>query len=261
MLFQESYMRKIVAVIGIMAIIALMAYTYSTIKQSKYMYSGPTSITVTGVGEVFAKPDIATFSFTVTAQADDAVTAQNDAESKMKAITDYLKEAGVQDKDVKTEYYNLSPRYDYGNGVCTQFGCPPQEEPTLIGYEVSQNVSIKVRNIDQAGELISQVGGKGAMNVSGLSFTIDDDEALKDEARAAAIDDAKARAEVLAEKLGARIVRMNGFWEEQGGGYPIPYGADMMMAKEDAAQSVRAANLPTGENTITSRVNISYEIK
>jgi uncharacterized protein YggE len=261
-MFQESYMRKIVALVGVMAVLALLAYTYSTIKQTKYMYSGPTTVSVTGVGEVFATPDIATFSFTIEAKELDAVAAQNKSGETMNAVLAYLKETGVEEKDIKTEYYNLTPQYEYPQTICTQWSCPPAGEPKLIGYQVSQSVSVKVRDTAKAGELVSGVGSKGAMNVSGLSFTIDDEEKLMAEAREKAIVNAKEQAEALAKNLDARIVRMNGYWEEQGG-YPTPYGIgggmDMMKAESDAMS--RPAELPTGENTITARVNISYEIK
>lgn len=257
-------MRKIVALLGVVAVVALIAYTYSTIKQARYMYSGPTSITVTGIGEVFAAPDIATFSFTVESKEVEASAAQNKAAETMNTVLSYLKEAGIEEKDIKTEYYNLMPQYEYPEVVCTGFYCPPQRgEPKLIGYQVSQSVSVKVRDTNKAGELISGVGQRGAMNVSGLTFTIDDEESIKDEAREMAITDAKEKAETLAKSLGARIVRMNGYWEDQGG-YPIPYGMgggyDMKAADAAMMESV-APELPTGENMVTVRVNISYEIR
>ncbi len=264
-MLQEPYMKKIVALAGVMVVVALMAYTYATIKQTRYMYSGPTSISVVGKGEVFAKPDIATFSFTIEAKEADAKTAQDKSSETMKAVMDYLKEAGVDEKDIKNEYYTLSPRYEYPESVCTQWGCSPQVgEPKLVGYQVSQNVTVKVRDTDKAGELVSGVGSKGALNVSGLSFTIDDEEKLMAEAREKAIADAKEKAKELAKNLGAHIVRMNGYWEEQGG-YPMPYGygaADSMMMKAESDMSMgQPAVLPLGENTITAQVNISYEIK
>ncbi len=262
-MFQESYMRKIVAALGIVAIVALAAYTYYTIKQAKYMYQGPTTISVTGEGEVLATPDVATFTFTVEAKETDASTAQSKAAETMNTILAYLKEAGVEEKDVKTEYYNLTPRYEYPEVVCSEWGyCPPHNgEPKLIGYQVSQSVSVKVRDTKKAGEIISNVGGKGAMNVSGLSFTIDDTDALKAEAREKAIENAREKAKVLAENLGTRIVRMNGYWEEESG-YPMAYGMGGGMEMMDSASYMKVApELPMGENNITVRVNISYEIK
>lgn len=259
-MFQGLYMRRIIGTVGIMAIVALGAYTYGTIKQAKYMYNGPTTISVQGMGEVFATPDIASFSFTVQAQEADATSAQNKASESMDAILAYLNEMGVEEKDVKTSYYNLNPRYEYDEVVCTQWGCPPRGEPRIIGYQVSQNVTVKVRDTEKAGEIVSGVGDKGAQNVSGLSFTIDDEEVLKSEAREKAIADAKEKAQVLADNLGVKIVRMNGYWEDEGG-YPKYYGMGGDMAMSESAVAPRAAELPMGENIIRSTVSISYEIR
>lgn len=260
-MFQESYVRKVVVAVGIAAVIALLAYTYSTIKSSRYLYSGPVSISVIGEGEVTATPDIATFSFNLEAKEADAVSAQNKAADTMKAILAYVKESGVEDKDVKVESYNLSPQYEYAQTVCTQWGCPPTKEPKIIGYQVNQQVAVKVRDTAKAGALVSGIGSKGALNVTGLTFTIDDTDVFKAQARALAIKDAKEKADKLAKDLGVRIVRMNGYSED--GGYPMPYYAassDMMM-KSASPEMAQSAELPMGENTISAQVNISYEIK
>lgn len=260
-MFQESYMRKIVATVGVMAVVALIAYSYNTIKQAKYVKDSPI-ITVSGYGEVFAKPDIATFSFSIESKEADANTAQDKASETMKSILEYLAQSGVEEKDVKTENYTLSPQYEYDQVICTQWACPPAREPKMIGYQVSQSVVVKVRDTAKVGELVSGVGSKGALNVSSVSFTIDDEDALKAEAREKAIADAKEKAKVLAKNLDARIVRMSGYWENQDGGYPMPYGVgmggDMINAKSEMSQP---AQIPSGENMITSQISISYEIK
>lgn len=256
-------MRKIAGLFGVMAIVALGAYTYYTLKQAQYMYAGPTTISVTGEGEVFAKPDIATFSFSVEAEDVDASVAQSKSAEVMNTALAFLKEVGVEEKDVKTSNYALTPRYEYPQSMCTQWGCPPQGEPKLIGYQVTQTVTVKVRDTAKAGEIISKIGEKGVTNVSGLSFTIDDENALKVQAREEAIDDAREQAKVLADKLGVRIVRMNGFWEESSG-YPMPYGIGggmEMVRSSDMKESMVAPELPTGENNMIVRVNISYEVK
>jgi len=264
-MFQESYMKKVVIGVGLAAIIALLAYTYSALIEAKYMHSGPTTITVEGEGEVFAKPDVASFSFNINTKEDDAVTAQDKASEIMEAILAYLKDAGVEEKDVKTQYYNLNPRYEYPDYECTEWGCPPREEPIIIGYQVTQSVLVKVKNIDDAGLIVSEIGALGAQNVSSISFTIDDEDALVAEAREQAIADAKEKAEKLANDLGVRIVRVNGFWEDNGGYYPMDYGygGDMRVSMDSAEEMTapKAAVLPTGENKVTSRVNISYEVR
>lgn len=260
-MFQEAYMRNIAAVVGIAAVVALGAYTYSAINQSNYMTEMPVTISVTGEGEVFAKPDIATISFAVNAKESDAAKAQSKSADSVNAIMGYLKEKGVAEKDIKTLGYNLSPWYENNPIVCTQWGCPSAGEPKLLGYEVTQTVEVKVRNTGDVGMLIGGVGELGATNVNGPTFTIDDDSVLKAQARDEAVAEAKAKAEKLAAQLGVRIVRMSSFWEDESMpfyGYGMGSGAEMMKASADVAA---VPEIPTGENTITSRVNISYEVK
>jgi uncharacterized protein YggE len=259
-MFQDAHIRMIAKLVGAAAIVALLAYTYFAFVQARQVANMPVSITVDGKGEIFARPDIATFNFTVMTKEADAATAQNKAAERMNAIVAYLGEMGVEEKDIKTTGYYLNPRYEYADMRCNEWGCPPSGEPKLVGYEVSQSVDVKVRKTDDAGTLIAGVGNLGATNVGGLNFTIDDEDSLKSKAREAAIADARAEAESLAEKLGVRIVRMTGYWEDQGY-YPMyGYGGDMAMdmAKNE---SMVAPQIPMGENTIMSTVHITYEIK
>jgi uncharacterized protein len=260
-MFQDTNMRKVGFLVGIAAIIALLAYTYFALVQAKYLHQGPTTITVSGEGEVFAEPDIAIFTFSVYAEGTDATTAQSKSAESINAIESYLESEGIEDRDRKTQNYNLSPKYEYPQRVdCPNFGYCPPGEAKIVGYEVSQTISVKVRNPGDIGALISGVGERGATNMSGPSFTIDDESALKAQAREMAIDDAKAKAEKLAADLDVRIVRMNGFWEDEG---YMPYyglgGAEMKAM--DSAMPAVVPNMPMGENTVTSRVNISYEIR
>ena len=261
-MFQDAHIRTIAKLVGVAGIVALLAYTYFAYVQARNVTNFPVSITVDGKGEVFAKPDIATFNFSVVAKEVDAATAQASGAKNMNDIVAYLKEKGVDEKDIKTTGYYLNPRYEYPEITCTQWGCPPGGEAKLIGYEVSQSVDVKVRKTEDAGMLIAGVGEKGATNVGGLSFTIDDEESLKTEARVVAIADAKMKAQELADKLGVRIVRMNGYWEDQSGMpmYNYGMGGDIMKTMS-ASEAAPAPQIPTGENTITSIVHITYEVR
>lgn len=245
----------------VLIIVALGAYAYYTMQQARFMYSGPTTISVTGEGEVVAVPDIAKFSFSVTEKGADAKATQSAAATKVNALVEALKAAGIEEKDIKTEYYNLYPVYKYEEAICPMgvYYCPGGEQ-VEDGYEVSQTLSVKVRDLNKSGELLSLVGSNGATNISSLEFTIDDATTLKDEARAEAIADARAKAEVLAKDLGVRLDKMVGYYENER--YPTPYYGGMggdMMAKE-AMVSV-APSVPVGENTTTSQVTITYQVK
>jgi uncharacterized protein YggE len=139
--------------------------------------------------------------------------------------------------------------------------CPGGKQ-TLRGYQVSQTLTVKVRDTDKAGDILSGVGSLGASQVSGLSFTIDDQDALEAQARGKAIDDARAKAEALAKQLHVSLVRVVGFSES--GNYPMPYAynARAGMAMDAVTlESKSAPALPVGENKITSSVSISYEIR
>ncbi len=253
--FAKEYVQVLLTIVLVGIIVALAAYAYFTLKQSEGVYTGAATITVQGEGEVNARPDIGEFSFSVMAEGVDAAEAQQKSAESMNAVLGFLREAGVEDKDVKTSNYYLNPKYRYEAVSCTAMYCPPSN-PVIDGYEVSQTVTVKVRDLAKSGELISGVGSKGATNISGLSFTIDDETELKAQAREAAIANARENAQKLADDLDVRLVRMTGYWEDLSGYYPMyekSYGGVAM----DAA----APQMPVGENQIRSVINITYEVR
>lgn len=258
-IFRTNYIKILTAVFLLSATVAVLAYAAFAYQQAQNWMTGPMIITVSGEGEVMARPDIGSFTFGVRAEAETAAAAQEQSATAMNEIVAYLAEAGVAEADVMTDNYNLSPRYRWVEQPCTAQGFCPGGEQVLDGFVVSQNVTVKVRDLEQSGELISGVGQRGATNVSSLQFTIDEPENLEAEARSLAIADAQAKAEVLAAELGVRIVEMTGFYEDDGR-YPVePY----MAARSELGMGgdAMAPAMPVGEDEIISRVNISYEVK
>jgi uncharacterized protein len=247
--------------LGFLALFLLVS-TISEFKSLRFIGSGvaaTNTISVNGEGEVFAVADTATFSVTVREKAKLVKDAQDAATKKGNDIIAYLKKEGVEEKDIKTVDYSINPDYEWSQGVCTQGGyCPPGKQ-VLIGYQVSQTLSVKVRDTKKAGDLLSGVGSRGASEVSGLSFTIDDEDALKAEARDKAIEQAKEKAEKLAESLGVSLVRVVGFSE--GGDSPIYYAKSAMMEMGMGGSASPSPQIPMGENKIVSNVNIVYEIR
>lgn len=261
----ELIIKVAAAALGMLALF-LLVMTISQLKEFRFIGTGvpaTNTITVSGKGEVFAVPDTGEFTVSVREDAETVDAAQDEATKKINAVIDYLKSAGVEEKDIKTVNYNVNPKYEWEEKICAPGTyCAPGRQ-TLIGFEVSQSLSVKVRDTKKAGELLSGVGGKGASEVSGLSFTIDDEDNLRAEARAQAIEDAEKKAEALADELDVKIVRVVGFYEDAGG-YPIPYAygkGGMDMAMNAVAESRAAPSLPTGENKILLNVNITYEIR
>ncbi len=258
--FTPSINRTLGTLVLVAAVVALGAYAYLTFAQAKYAGYGPTTISVSGEGEVMARPDVGTFSFTVEAEADDASAAQTASAERMNAVLAYLTEQGIEERDVKTQNYSLQPKYRFEERVCPMGSyCPPGER-IADGFTVMQTVSVKVRDLDAAGDIISGVGQTGATNISSLGFTIDDPSILEAEARGLAIADAEAKAEALAEALGVTLVRMTGFYEQEEGYYPYGKGGDMMMEQASFDGAV-APSLPVGEDETRSMVTITYEIR
>jgi hypothetical protein len=258
--FGKGYVQVLMTLVLIGIIAALSAYAYYTIKQSEGVYTGAASITVQGIGEAVAVPDIGTFSFSVLAEGATAEEAQTKSADSVNKIIAYLTGAGVEEKDIKTENYFLNPKYRYDTEVCAFDSYCPPSNPVIDGYEVSQMVTVTVRNLDTSGELISGAGTNGATNISSLQFEIDDETAIKAEARSNAIADAKVKAEALSKELGVEIVKMTGFWEDEGGAYPV-MDAYRAMGGEEASFKTVTPEMPTGENTYSSSVSITYEVK
>ncbi len=220
-----------------------------------------TTISVSGEGKTTVIPDIATVSFSVITEAAVISQAQENATKKMNAAIAAVRSFGVEEKDIKTTGYNISPRYEYSkiSVPCTEWGCPPGKQ-VLTGYQVSQNVSVKIRNIADAGKILSKLGETGVSDISGLTFSLDKEDAAKDDARGKAIADAKTKAEILAKQLGVNLVRIVNFSES--GNYPIYYAKAMAAdGLGGSPQPAPVPEIPAGENTITSNVTITYEIR
>ncbi len=254
--------RKAGVAVLILLAIFLAVITGRELMQYRYVGAGvmpANTIAVTGQGEVFAIPDIAEFSFSVTELGATTAVAQEKAAVKINKALAYLEDEGIEEKDIKTIGYSAYPKYEYSQGVCGPTYCPPGKQ-VLQGYEVTQTISVKVRNTNKAGDLLTGVGGAGVQQVSGINFTVDDIEAVKAEAREKAIADAKAKAEVLRKDLGVRLVRIVSF-NEYGSEPPMPYYYGKGGVAMDAVESRVAPDVPAGENKIVSTVNIVYEIR
>lgn len=217
------------------------------------------TITVSGTGDAIAVPDIASFSFSVTETAKTVSEAQDKATKKINATLKAVRDGGVEDKDIQTQSYYINPRYEYQNQACTSYSCPPSKS-ILVGYDVSQSIMVKVRDLTKAGALFTAIGALDVQNINGLTFAVDEPETIKAEARAEAITNAQAKAKLLAKQLGVSLVRIVSF-SENDNNYPRPIygmgGADMVSAKVASV----APEIPVGEQKITSNVSITYEIK
>ncbi len=242
----------------IMLFVFLLAETLNGFKAWSAVDSAYNSISVNGSAESITVPDIATFSFSVSSDAKVVSDAQNTVTQKNDAIIAGLKALGVEERDIKTTEYSVYPKYVYSSGACASGYCPPSRQ-IPDGYTVTSATLVKVRKTADAGKALALVGDKGATNVSGLNFTTDDPDKAQNEARAKAIENAKEKAEELADRLGVRIVRVVGYSDSSQSPGPIFYASGMGGMTKDSAQSAPTVN--PGESKTTVNVTVTYEIR
>jgi uncharacterized protein YggE len=206
----------------------------------------PPSITVAGTGESHGKPDFAQVQVGVVTEAPTAAEALRKNNEAMSQLIVMIRKRGIEDRDLQTVQFNVSPRYKYDK---TQ-----QEPPKIAGYQVTNDVQVKVRNLLALGSFLDETVSMGANQVRGISFGVADPAQLMDEARRKAIADAQRRARVYAEAAGLKLgkpIRI----DEQAGSRPGPYPAARMEAA--AASSVPVA---PGEQTFSITVTVTYAI-
>lgn len=241
-------------------LIAQTFYTIEATSQIDEQTYGP-SISINGKGKVSADKEdiIATFSFGASATSESVESAQEEAAKVINESLAFLKEQGIDEADIETQSYNIYPHYEWIAEACpygVQY-CPGGRN-VPVGFDVSQTIVVKVRDTAKAGDILSGIGQKKVTNISGLTFSIDDVESLKDKARAAAIADARARAEVIADALGVELGDVIGMYESTPGYYPPMYEG----AGGYDAMSVKAApEVPVGEQEVEVSVDVQFEIE
>jgi uncharacterized protein YggE len=215
-----------------------------------YNRQNPNVISFSGEGKIFAKPDIAMVTLSVVTESKTVADVQKKNTEKMNKVIDFLKGFGIEDKDIKTTNYNLYPRYDY-----SQYS---SKMPQIIGYEITQSLEVKMRNLDKVGDILEGSVNAGANQIYSLYFKVDKDEEFKAQAKELAIKDAKKKAEETAKQLGVRLGKLSGYSE--GGGYYPPIYSNYDKAIGVGGGGESAPNIQTGENEILVNVTLTYEI-
>lgn len=257
----NTNLKNMLGAAGILFLLVLSGAAISYVKTYDRQQPGNfRSFTVSGEGKTVAVPDIGEFNFNVLTEGGmDVASLQEENSNKVSQAIEYLKNEGVDAKDIKTEQYNVQPRYQYSS--CRDGGiCPP---PQIVGYSVNQSVRVKVRDFAKSGELLSGVVKAGANSVSQLNFSIDDRTALENDARAEAIAEAQQKAEAIAEAGGFKVGKILSINEYNNGPQPM-YGYGLGAGGGYAEDSVATkSSVPTepGSEEINVSVNITYEIR
>lgn len=260
--------RTTMAVVGLFIILIavwLITVIAGDIKTFSYIgreFADKNIITVSGKGEMNVKPDSAVITMGKSKTAATVAEAQGKVTDLMNKAIKVLKDNGVEEKDIKTANYSIQPKYEYQRATkVTEIDLYPYGKQVLVGYEVSQSVEVKIRNLDKVGAILSAVGEIGLDNVYGPNFVVEKQDELTKQVRAEAIKDAQDNANRLAKDLNVKLVRLVSYAD--GSGYSM-YRTYDTMAKASGlgmAESAPAPIIPAGENKITANVTLVYEIR
>ncbi len=260
LLSNKKFIKASICLVGLLSIFVIVL-VINEIRSSAYIGQGsqpPATISVSGSGEVMAVSDIATLYISASKDGVTAKAAQSTLNEQITKTLAYLKTKNIDDKDIKSEYGGLNPKYSYEQVACFTYPCP-QKDPKIIGYTATHSITVKIRDVDNTNDVRTGLAGVGITNISGPTFSIDDEDAYTAQARSKAIDDARSKAEILASDLHVHLGKIVSF-TEGGGGYPMMYAKGAMMDSA-VGTSAPVPELPKGENKITSSVTITYEIR
>ena len=210
-------------------------------------YSSKRTIVVTGIGEASRAPDIAFLNLGVEAEGATASEALRKNSTQMEATLKTLRDAGVEKKDIQTSGLNVGAKYDYSR---------ENQPPRIIGYQATNTVSVKLRNLEKAGGVIDKAVSGGANRLDSISFGFSDPKPVLNDARKSAVADARERAGLYADAAGVKLGAVLNISDSHS---PRP-GPVPMTARMESAQ---AADVPiaVGESTMSASVTIVYAIE
>jgi uncharacterized protein YggE len=206
-----------------------------------------TLLSVSAQAEAPRVPDVATLSTGVVTHAPDANAAMRANAAQMDKVMAAIRAAGIAERDIQTSGVNLNPQYKYAENT----------PPAITGYQASNTVSLKVRDIGKLGKVLDALVASGANQVNGPSFEVDQPEAAYDEARRAALEKAQGRAQMYAKALGLRVRRIVSI--DEGGGFQPPRPMPMMAMAARSEKAYDTAVSP-GETTLSANLEVVFEL-
>jgi len=210
-------------------------------------YIDGTVLDVSATGKTTRVPDVATIRAGVVTQSATAAEALSQNAQRMARVLDSLKAAGVQPRDVQTSNVSLQPQYRYAQN----------EPPVITGYQASNNVSIRFRDIAKSGAILDALVKQGANQIDGPDLGLDQPDAAMDEARVDAVKRARARADLYAKAAGLTVARILTISEGTQVSGPRP----VMYARVAAAPAAADTQVVAGESDVTATITVRFLLK
>jgi uncharacterized protein YggE len=200
------------------------------------------TLSINGSGMVNLAPDMATINLGVMSEAADVQSATAESNRVIEKIKEVLVEFGVEESDIQTTNFSVYPYSEYGYEL---------EQTAETRYRVDNNVTVTIRELDKLGEVLNETILAGANSIYGVQYGISDQEDAYNQALEAAVENAKERAEFLAEASGAELGEMVTISTYYGGGSPVPYA--------EAAFGIGGGSgmVPVSPGSLVIRVDVS----
>lgn len=255
--------------LGVVIIVLLYVMFWGVLEPQKQY---PTrNISISATGKAVAKPDVAIVSFSVVTEGKDTKTISDQNNEKVSKAITFLKGQGIDEKDIKTTEYNLSPVYSQqaissvssrttGAEIAIPVSAPAVFVPSIAKYSLTQTVQVKIRDFKKTSEIVDALTPMGINRINRISFSVDDPETYRAQARAEAIEKAKAKAQVMAQQLGISLGDLVNISEYADGGGVQPMVSDMSGYSMKALSSI-APTIEAGSQDITVNASLTYEIK
>lgn len=239
--------QAIAGLVATLLLIISLNQLYVLGNQTKSVNSQNT-ITISAEGKVEAAPDLVTLSATVNSRGSTAAAAQSANTAKSDKVIEFIKSKGITGGDVRTSDYNVYPMYEYRDGA-----------NIITGYTANQTLTVKIRNFDTVAEMLDGLVKSGADQITGVYYSIENPDDVRQQAREKALSNAKEKAERLAKAAGVRLGKLVSFSENSIGGGPIPYYSKEMAA--GMGGDVANSRLEPGTQDIEAQISVIYEIK
>jgi uncharacterized protein len=251
---------KLKMILVLALVLGVIAMGVLAILRDKIMQNDQYQFSVTAEGKVYAPPNIATVDFNVqSAISKNIGDIVKDGNTKMNAIIDALTALKIDKKDIQTTQYQLNPIYNYP----VIFTDSTRSTQTVLqGYQLTEGITVKIRDLNVVGDAIQAAINAGANQTGGVSFTIDDQDKIKSQARTDAINKAMQKAQDIARQSGLKLGKLINVTENTG---PLPYYSNSYDMKAlgggVAAAPAPAASIQSGQLEVTDDVVLTYRVK
>jgi hypothetical protein len=268
---KKALLSSLTGLVGVIIIVLLYVMFWGVLQpQEQYPVR---NISVSASGKTTAKPDVALVSFSVVSEGKDTKVISDQNNEKINKAISFLKDQGIDEKDIKTTEYNITPVYSQqaisplvvSTGSAPLISVPSRQPttfvPSIVKYSITQTVQAKIRDFSKISEVVGALAPMGINKINGISFSIDDPEAARTIARADAIVKAKAKAESMAQQLEVSLgdaVSISEYAQNDGVYQPM---MSKVVSGYGGESAPLAPTIEAGSQDVVVNVNVTYKIK